>query len=77
MKKHREKVKNTGKTQGILSCWERGNPELVFWSIVMVSYFPFPEQSVHIDLDIYSTFSVMCGQLLEISPVSVTHSKHI
>ena len=26
IKKHREKAKSTGKTQGILSWWERGNP---------------------------------------------------
>ena len=26
MKKQREKANNTGKTQGILSCSERGNP---------------------------------------------------
>ena len=29
MKKHREKAKNTGKTQGILSWSERGNPDEV------------------------------------------------
>ena len=27
MKKHREKANNTGKTLGILSCSERGNPD--------------------------------------------------
>ena len=30
MKKHREKAKNTGKTQGILSCSEHGNPDKVY-----------------------------------------------
>ena len=30
MKKHREKVQNTGKTQGILSWSERGNPAFFY-----------------------------------------------
>ena len=47
MKKHREKAKNTGKRQGILSWSERGNPDYVeYWHRV-----PCPIMTWKVDVD--------------------------